>query len=49
MQYTDDALQNRTPETDILLFTSVTPIHFIKNIFQVKVDKLFQTEASQEP
>ena len=30
MQYIDDILQNCTPETYIIFFTSVTPIQFIK-------------------
>ena len=31
-QYTDDVLQNCTPETYIILLTNVTPIHSI-NVF----------------
>ena len=30
MQYTDDILQNCTPETYIILLTNVTPINSIK-------------------
>lgn len=30
VQYTDDMLQNYTPETYIILLTSVTPIHSIR-------------------
>ena len=30
IQYTDDALQNCTPETHIILLTNVTPITAIK-------------------
>ena len=29
IQYTDDILQNRTPETFIILLTNVTPINSI--------------------
>ena len=31
VQYTDDVLQNYTPETYIILLTSATPINSIKN------------------
>ena len=32
MPYTDDVLQNRTPETYVILLTNVTPIYSIKII-----------------
>ena len=33
VQYTDDVLYNRTPETYIILLTDVAPVHSIKNGF----------------
>ena len=34
MQYTDDVLQNYTPEIYVILITNVIPINSIKKIFK---------------
>ena len=36
IQYTDDVLQNHTPETYIILLTNVNTIHLIKKKFYEK-------------
>ena len=33
VQYTEDVLQNSTPETYIVSLPNITPIHLIKNFF----------------
>ena len=44
MQYTDDVLQNYTPEIYVILITNVIPINSIKKnlkkLFGIKVDSL---------
>ena len=41
IQYTDDVLQNYTPETYIILLTSVTPINSIKKIHVQNQESFF--------
>ena len=42
VQYTDDILQNCTPDTHIILLTNVTPINTIKNIFSKSTPQQIQ-------
>ena len=36
IQYTDDVLQNCTPETYVILLTNVTPVNSIENKINIR-------------